>query len=162
MKRFIKGLFTAAAISLLFAGCSTTKINDQLRYKVLVESFEGITTSPSGGWVIKLRVNNQTSHQPTLHFGEGEIYVDNTLTAHAKLQQPVTLPKKAVSSISIPLEITVHSPLKVISLMLRVKDKNYNGVDIAFKASVEMVGKKRNIEVGKTPVNTILNKLGYK
>lgn len=162
MKRFIKTLVIYTLAAVILAGCSTSKISEQLRYKVLVESLEGISTSPSGGWIIKLRVNNMTSRQPTLHHGEGEIYIDGTLTAYAKLQQPITLPKKAVSSIAIPLEITVHSPLKVISLMLRVKDKNYSGVDVAFKASVEMMGKKHNIEVGRTPVNTILNKLGYK
>ena len=79
MKRFIKTLVIYTLAAVILAGCSTSKISEQLRYKVLVESLEGISTSPSGGWIIKLRVNNMTSRQPTLHHGEGEIYIDGEL-----------------------------------------------------------------------------------
>ena len=148
-------------IALIAASCAPKKIVNQMQENISVVSIENITGSISGGWVITLRVENNTSYQPTLQTAEGDIYVDNTLTAHASLMAPVTLPKKNISSIDIPLELNIHNPLKALSLVLRLSEKNFDNVDLTLNATVEMMGIKKSFAIEKSSANDILKKLGY-
>lgn len=148
-------------VALIAASCTPKKIVNQMQENISVVSIENITGSISGGWVITLRVENNTTYQPTLQTAEGDIYVDNTLTAHASLMAPVTLPKKNISSIDIPLELNIHNPLKALSLVLRLSEKNFDNVDLTLNATVEMMGIKKSFAIEKSSANDILKKLGY-
>lgn len=148
-------------VALFAASCTPKKIVNQMQENISVVAIENITGSISGGWVITLRVENNTSYQPTLQTAEGDIYVDNTLTAHASLMAPVTLPKKNISSIDIPLELNIHNPLKALSLVLRLSEKNFDNVDLTLNATVEMMGIKKSFAIEKSSANDILKKLGY-
>lgn len=148
-------------VALIAASCTPKKIVNQMQENISVVSIENITGSISGGWVITLRVENNTPYQPTLQTAEGDIYVDNTLTAHASLMAPVTLPKKNISSIDIPLELNIHNPLKALSLVLRLSEKNFDNVDLTLNATVEMMGIKKSFAIEKSSANDILKKLGY-
>lgn len=148
-------------VALIAASCTPKKIVNQMQENISVVSIENITGSISGGWVITLRVENSTPYQPTLQTAEGDIYVDNTLTAHASLMAPVTLPKKNISSIDIPLELNIHNPLKALSLVLRLSEKNFDNVDLTLNATVEMMGIKKSFGIEKSSANDILKKLGY-
>ena len=148
-------------VALIAASCTPKKIVNQMQENISVVAIENITGSISGGWVITLRVENNTSYQPTLQTAEGDIYVDNTLTAHASLMAPVTLPKKNISSIDIPLELNIHNPLKALSLVLRLSEKNFDNVDLTLNATVEMMGIKKSFGIEKSSANDILKKLGY-
>ncbi|MBQ5844028.1 MAG: hypothetical protein IIW52_04150 [Alistipes sp.] len=160
MKQIIK-LLTLLFIVVSICSCSPKRVAKQIEKGVTIEAIENISGSAAGGWVITLRVNNQTSYQPTLSNGQGDIYLDNVLTVHADITESITMPKRAVSSITIPLQISVKHPLKAISLLLRLKEKNFEGVDIAFNATVEMMGVKREIGTDKAPAKSILRRLGY-
>lgn len=148
-------------VALIAASCTPKKIVNQMQENISVVAIENITGSISGGWVITLRVENNTSYQPTLQTAEGDIYVDNTLTAHASLMAPVTLPKKNISSIDIPLELNIHNPLKALSLVLRLSEKNFDNVDLTLNATVEMMSIKKSFAIEKSSANDILKKLGY-
>lgn len=148
-------------VALIAASCTPKKIVNQMQENISVVAIENITGSISGGWVITLRVENSTPYQPTLQSAEGDIYVDNTLTAHASLMAPVTLPKKNISSIDIPLELNIHNPLKALSLVLRLSEKNFDNVDLTLNATVEMMGIKKSFAIEKSSANDILKKLGY-
>lgn len=148
-------------VALIAASCTPKKIVNQMQENISVVAIENITGSVSGGWVITLRVENSTPYQPTLQSAEGDIYVDNTLTAHASLMAPVTLPKKNISSIDIPLELNIHNPLKALSLVLRLSEKNFDNVDLTLNATVEMMGIKKSFAIEKSSANDILKKLGY-
>ena len=148
-------------VALIAASCTPKKVVNQMQENISVVAIENITGSISGGWVITLRVENNTTYQPTLQTAEGDIYVDNTLTAHASLMAPVTLPKKNISSIDIPLELNIHNPLKALSLVLRLSEKNFDNVDLTLNATVEMMGIKKSFAIEKSSANDILKKLGY-
>ena len=148
-------------VALIAASCTPKKIVNQMQENISVVAIENITGSISGGWVITLRVENNTSYQPTLQTAEGDIYVDNTLTAHASLMAPVTLPKKNISSIDIPLELNIHNPLKALSLVLRLSEKNFDNVDLTLNATVEMMGIKKSLAIEKSSANNKKKKLGY-
>ena len=148
-------------VALIAASCTPKKIVNQMQENISVVAIENITGSISGGWVITLRVENNTTYQPTLQTAEGDIYVDNTLTAHASLMAPVTLPKKNISSIDIPLELNIHNPLKALSLVLRLSEKNFDNVDLTLNATVEMMSIKKSFAIEKSSANDILKKLGY-
>ena len=64
MRSIIKSIIALAI--LLTVGCSPQKRAEKLQDKLAVESIENINGSLSGGWVVTLRVRNQTNYMPTL------------------------------------------------------------------------------------------------
>lgn len=151
-------LFAAIALS----SCSAQKTQSRLQEKLKIEAIEDISGSIGSGWVITIRVRNDSSFSPALTRGEGDIYVDGVKTAYVMLMSPVELPKRQTSSIEIPLSITIHSPLKALSLLMRLSQRNFDDIDIAFRASIKAVGAERNIVVERVGLNAILNQFGYK
>ena len=154
-------LIIIAIIAILTVSCSPKKIANQMQENISVVAIENISGSVSGGWVITLRIQNGTTYQPTLLSADGDIYVDNTLTAHASLMAPVTLPKKSISSIDIPLELNIKNPLKALSMVLRLSEKNFDNVEFSLNTTIEMMGIKKSFAIDRTPATGILNKLGY-
>jgi LEA14-like dessication related protein len=154
-------LIIITIIAILAVSCSPKKIANQIQENISVVAIENISGSVSGGWVITLRIQNGTTYQPTLLSADGDIYVDNTLTAHASLMAPVTLPKKSISSIDIPLELNIKNPLKALSMVLRLSEKNFDNVEFSLNTTIEMMGIKKSFAIDRTPATGILNKLGY-
>lgn len=150
-----------ALVALFVSSCSPRKVVNQMQENISVVAIENITGSIAGGWVVTLRVQNDTGYQPTLQAADGDIYLDNTLTAHASISEPITLPRKSISSIDIPLQINIHNPIKALALVLRLSEKNFDNVDVAFNATVEMMGVKKSIAIEKLPAKKLLDKLGY-
>jgi hypothetical protein len=70
------------------------------------------------------------------------------------------LHKRQTASISIPLNISIYNPLKALSLILRIKQRNFDGVDIAFSANIEMAGIKRTIGTERIAATTLLQSFG--
>jgi LEA14-like dessication related protein len=154
-------LILIATIALFAAGCSPKKIVNQMQENISVVGIENITGSISGGWVITLRIENNTGYEPTLQAAEGDIFLDNTLTAHASLMAPITLPKKSLSSLDIPLELKIHNPIKALALVLRVSERNFDKIDLSCNATIEMMGIKKSFTLDKSPAKNLLDKLGY-
>lgn len=144
MRRLIIAAITLFA---LFAtGCAQKKsAAERIQEKLGIEGIENITGSLSGGWVVTLRVRNETNYNPILKTGEGDLYCDNVHTAHVSLMAPVTLPKKSISSVDVPLEIKLYNPLRAIALLAKLSDKNFSGVEIAFDSDIEVMGITKHI-----------------
>ena len=159
--RELRVYITLLFCALLFANCTPRKVANQIQEKVAVEAVENITGSLSGGWVVTLRVRNDTGYQPTLQSAEADIFFSGTQTVHASLMAPITLPKHRISSIDIPLEISVQNPLKALSLLMQLSTQNYNGVEFSLTSTIELMGIKKDISIEKSSVQTILNQLGY-
>ena len=139
MRRLIIAAITLFA--LFAAGCAQKKsAAERIQEKLGIEGLENITGSLSGGWVVTLKVRNETNYNPILKTGEGDLYCDNIHTAHVSLMAPVTLPKRSISSVDVPLEIKIHNPLRAIALLTKLSDKNFSGVEIAFDSDIEVMG----------------------
>lgn len=163
MRLFITKLLAMLLLTTVsFSSCSAQKMQERMQEKLKIEAIENISGSIGSGWIITLRVRNDSSFSPVLTRGEGDIYIDGTKTAYVMLLSPVELPKHSTSSIDVPLSITIHSPLKAIALLMRLSQRNFDNIDIAFKASVKAMGAERNIVVERVGVNAILNQFGYK
>ena len=139
MRRLIITIITL--FTLFAAGCTQKKsAAERIQEKLGIEGIEKITGSLSGGWVVTLKVRNETNYNPILKTGEGDLYCDNIHTAHVSLMAPVTLPKRSISSVDVPLEIKIHNPLRAIALLTKLSDKNFSGVEIAFDSDIEVMG----------------------
>ena len=139
MRRLIITIITLFTI--FAAGCTQKKsAAERIQEKLGIEGIENITGSLSGGWVVTLKVRNETNYNPILKTGEGDLYCDNIHTAHVSLMAPVTLPKRSISSVDVPLEIKIHNPLRAIALLTKLSDKNFSGVEIAFDSDIEVMG----------------------
>ena len=139
MRRLVITIITLFA--LFAAGCTQKKsAAERIQEKLGIEGIENITGSLSGGWVVTLKVRNETNYNPILKTGEGDLYCDNIHTAHVSLMAPVTLPKRSISSVDVPLEIKIHNPLRAIALLTKLSDKNFSGVEIAFDSDIEVMG----------------------
>ena len=97
MRHYIKVLLSLFVVILLSVGCSQQKMANKIKREIGVEAIEDISGSINGGWVITLRVRNETGYEPTLSVAEGEVYVDGVMTAKISRMSPVTMPKKAIS-----------------------------------------------------------------
>ena len=139
MRRLVITIITL--FTLFAAGCTQKKsAAERIQEKLGIEGIENITGSLSGGWVVTLKVRNETNYNPILKTGEGDLYCDNVHTAHVSLMAPVTLPKKSISSVDVPLEIKLYNPLRAIALLAKLSDKNFSGVEIAFDSDIEVMG----------------------
>lgn len=139
MRRLVITIITL--FTLFAAGCTQKKsAAERIQEKLGIEGIENITGSLSGGWVVTLKVRNETNYNPILKTGEGDLYCDNIHTAHVSLMAPVTLPKRSISSVDVPLEIKIHNPLRAIALLTKLSDKNFSGVEIAFDSDIEVMG----------------------
>lgn len=142
------------------SSCSAKKMAERLSQQIAVEAVENISGSLDGGWIVKLRVRNDSNLNPTLSAGEGDIYLDGVRVAHASLLSPVTLPKHATSIIAIPLNISIYNPLKALSLMLKFSQRNFDGIDIAFSAHIKAGAIDRTIGSERVAANLLLKNLG--
>lgn len=159
MKKFLA--IVVIIFSLFAAGCSQKKsAAERIQEKLGIEGIENITGSLSGGWVVTLRVRNETGYTPVLKTGEGDLYCDNVLTAHASLMAPVTVPKKGIHAVDIPLEIKLHNPLRAIALLAKFGEKNFDGIEIAFDSDIEVMGIKKHFGSPRVAATELLNKLG--
>ena len=154
-------IIVIALVALFVSSCSPRKVVNQMQENISVVAIENITGSIAGGWVVTLRVQNDTGYQPTLQAADGDIYLDNTLTAHASLMAPITLPKKSLSSLDIPLELKIHNPIKALALVLRVSERNFDKIELSCNATIEMMGVKKSFTLDKSPAKNLLDKLGY-
>lgn len=158
MKHIIKLIVVILALS-VSVSCSPKKIADRMQQNISVVAVENVTGSVSGGWVITLRMKNGTGYQPTLQRAEADIFFDNSLTAHASLMAPITLPKNSEASIDIPVEITIHNSIKALSLLLRLSSKDFNGVELSLDATVCLMGVSKNLSFNKLSVKQLLETL---
>lgn len=157
VKLYILLLITA----ILCTNCSPKKVANKIQNGVKIEAVENIEGSLSGGWVVTLRIKNDTGYQPTLQSAEADIFMEGAQVIHASLRSPVTLPKKEVASIGIPLDISIKNPLKAFSLIMQFSNRNFEGIELSLVSTVEVMGIKRSIIIDKSPINQILTKLGY-
>lgn len=146
--------------ALLFTNCSTKRITKQIQERVEIEAVENISGSLSGGWVVTLRVRNDTAYQPTLQCAEADIYLSGTHTVRASLRSPITLPKRQVASVAIPLDISVKSPLKALALVMQFSSRNFEGIEVSLNSTVEVMGAKRDIVVGRVPAQELIKRIG--
>ena len=159
MKRFLA--IVIVILSLLTTACSEKKsAAERIQEKLGIEGIENITGSMSGGWVVTLRVRNETAYTPVLNKGEGDLYCDNVLTAHASIMAPVTIPKKGIHLVDVPLEIKLHNPLRAISLLVRLGEKHFEAVEIAFDSEIEVMGIKKHFGSPRVAATELLNSLG--
>ena len=160
MRGLIKFIF-AISVLLITAGCSEQKRIERLQGKIAVEAVENISGSLSDGWVVTLRIRNNTGYSPTISRADADIYCDNTLTVHAELTSEIKIPKNKICIVDIPLNIKINNPIKAFSLLLRLKDKRFDGTEIAFSADCEIMGIKRTIGTKRVATTTLFEKLGY-
>lgn len=159
MRRLIIAAITLFA--LFAAGCAQKKsAAERIQEKLGIEGIENITGSLSGGWVVTLRVRNETNYNPILKTGEGDLYCDNVHTAHVSLMAPVTLPKKSISSVDVPLEIKLYNPLRAIALLTKLSDKNFSGVEIAFDSDIEVMGITKHISSPRVAATKLFQDFG--
>ena len=158
MKRLLTILIVV--LSIFVTSCSQKKsAAERIQEKMGIEGIENITGSLSGGWVVTLRVRNETAYTPVLKTGEGDLYCDNVLTAHASLMAPVTVPKKGIHSVDVPLEIKIHNPLRAIALLSKLGNKNFEGVEIAYGADIEVMGIKKHVGSLRVAATELLKSL---
>lgn len=158
MKRLLTILIVV--LSIFVTSCSQKKsAAERIQEKMGIESIENITGSLSGGWVVTLRVRNETAYTPVLKTGEGDLYCDNVLTAHASLMAPVIVPKKGIHSVDVPLEIKIHNPLRAIALLSKLGNKNFEGVEIAYGADIEVMGIKKHVGSQRVAATELLKSL---
>ena len=129
--------------------------------KFAIEAVEGLEGSFSSGWRLKLRVRNDSAYSPRIIAAKADLYNGKSRLASATLSEPIEIPKRSVTSLTVPINLTLGNPLLALSLISRFKSGNFEGLQASLSLTVEVMGTTRTIEVGRTDINAILTKLGY-
>lgn len=129
--------------------------------KFAIETVEGLEGSFSSGWRLKLRVRNDSAYSPRIIAAKADLYNGKSRLASATLSEPIEIPKRSVTSLTVPINLTLGNPLLALSLISRFKSGNFEGLQASLSLTVEVMGTTRTIEVGRTDINAILTKLGY-
>lgn len=129
--------------------------------KFAIEAVEGIEGSFNSGWTLKLRIRNDSAYSPRIITAKADIYNGKARLASVTLSEQVEIPKRSVTSLSVPLNLSLGNPLLALSLLSRFKSGNFEGLQATFTLTVEILGTVRTIEIERTDINAILTKLGY-
>lgn len=156
-------LVAAIAVLLTLCGCNKENMRRRITEKIRVESLEKVSGSLSDGWVITLRVKNMTRYTPVVTDGTGEVYLNNRKVAVARLADKITVPKRSESvAIDVPINVTLSNPLQALSLWNAVRKGNYKGIDVSLDGHVKVAGMTKPITADHVPLETLMQKLGYK
>ena len=160
MKKLVRYILLTLVVTTL-VGCSAEKRAKRLQDKIAIEAIEGISGSLSSGWTVTLRMRNDTGYAPTINSAVAEIYFDNSPTVRAELTAPVHLPKKRTCIVDVPLKIEVVNTLKALSVAIRAKNNNFDKMELACDAEIEILGVKRHIGTERIAIKSLLEKLDY-
>ena len=157
----LRTVIIALMVALCTTGCNKQKMRQHIVEKVGIESLENITGSMAEGWRVTLRIKNETAYSPTIEQGTGYVLLDGSRVATLRLMEPVRIPKRQTSSVVVPVALSVSNPLKAISLVMRLGQKNVRGIEISLSATIEVAGSRRDIAIERIAADALLNKLGY-
>lgn len=129
--------------------------------KFAIESIEGLEGSLLTGWTLKLRVRNDSAFSPRITDATGCLYSGEQLVARVRLVGEVEVPKRQTTALSVPLSLSIDNPLLALSLLGRLKSRNFDGLEASMSATVEVMSSRRTIEIVRTDITTILKQLGY-
>ena len=129
--------------------------------KVSILSVVKVTGGLFEGFVVTVRVRNQSSMNISIYDGRADIYMDGSRTIAVRQQEGVTIPKNATTDIAVPLSVSLTNPLLALALYTRAKQKKFDGIDLSYSIEGSALGFKRRFADEHVPVKKILDKTGY-
>ena len=129
--------------------------------KFAIESIDGFEGSFNSGWKLNLQVRNDSAYSPRIIAAKANLYSGESRMASVTLTEPVEIPKRSVTSLALPLKLSLSNPILALSLLSRFKQGNFEGLQANLSLTFEIMGVTRTIEIGRTDINAILTKLGH-
>ena len=129
--------------------------------KFAIESIDGFEGSFNSGWKLNLQVRNDSAYSPRIIAAKANLYSGESRLASVTLTEQIVIPKRSVTSLTVPLKLSISNPILALSLLSRFKKGNFEDMQASLSLTFEVMGATRTIEIGRTDINAILTKLGH-
>ncbi len=137
-----KVLIVAAAV--LLASCG-----GNLRDKVTVVSAANVEMETLSKATVTLTVDNSSCHKIRIFDGRLRLHTDRGDIATVLLNEEITIPRKAVTELKVPLRIRFNDPLAALGIP--------SGVMVSGEARVRMGPLRKKIYVRDEPVSEFID-----
>lgn len=164
MKRFF---IVMALCALMVAGVTSCKKqgSEELpaatkKGVVRVEKFEGIELGSGLSGDVLLSVSNGLRSDITLTDGEIWVNFGDKKVVALQLTGEVTLPKKVVSSVRVPVSLTISSPLIAYGLVAKVVRGEFDKMTLTIDAEAKIGVARRRIYKENIPMQEAFRMVG--
>lgn len=155
-------LLAVAAVALAGVSCNGEKSAKKGKSgrTVTIEKFVGADAAGVGRYNVRLSVNNGTRHNITITDGELWLRLGSTTVCTVHLDEAVALPKRSVTEVTLPLSLSIDSPMAVLSLYGRLTRGDADKITISLRATGRAGGQSRTIERKDIPLADVLAMFG--
>lgn len=157
MKRVLYLVLTVAC-ALLLGSCNKERQAEKLREKIRFEGVEQIVPHGMSGVDVVVSVANQTRHKITLEEAELTLKYDRNKVLMLQLRDVVELPKRFEGELEISTRMKVYDPLSAIVVLNRVRNKNFDEMNVTIDAKVKVGPVRKNIFVADMDLPKFLSK----
>ena len=164
MKRFF-ALFLLCA--LMVAGVTSCKKQGgevlpaaSQKGTVRVEKFEGIERGSGLSGDVLLSVSNGLRSDITLTSGEIWVNFGGKRVVALQLTGEVTLPKKVISSVRVPVSLNISSPIVAYALATKVVRGDFDKMSLTIDAKAKIGAARRHIYKENIPVQEAFKMVG--
>lgn len=165
--RIIKRLtLLAVIVALALAGAScnrskkSSKTTSAQQEKFKIEKIENFKLNNLTSCELQLLVTNGTRVGLSLESGRLDIFYNKSRLGTITADAEVIIPKKATSSVTLPLSLAIDNPLAIYSVYGKLQRGDVNGITLSLTATVKAAGQRRTIERQNIPLATVLSMFG--
>lgn len=157
MKRVLYLAFVTTC-ALLFCSCNAERQAEKLREKIRFEGIEEITPRGLSGVDAVVSVANETRHKITLEEAAVTLNYDRNKVLMLQLRDVVELPKRFEGELEISTRMKVYDPLSAIVVLNRLRNQNFDAMNVTIDAKVKVGPVRKNIFVADMELQKFLSK----
>lgn len=128
--------------------------------QIRIEKFEGIERGKGLSGDLLLSVSNGLRSNISLTRGEMAVNIGGSTCCTFVLTDEVELPKRVVSSVRVPVSLTLTSPVVSYALLQKLMRGELNKISVTLDAEAKMGGVRRRIYRENIPLRDALQMMG--
>ena len=164
MKRFLVAIMLCVVVAMGATSCKRHG-GEQLptatqKGVVRIEQFEGIERGKGLSGELVLSVSNGLRSNITLTEAEVEINFGDKKIGSLALMGEVTLPKRVISSVKVPVSLTISSPLIAYGLLSKVLRGEFDKISVTIDAEAKVGPVHRHIYKENISIQEAMQSVG--
>ena len=139
---------------------SSEKPNTVRAEKLKVEKIEGFTRTGLLSGDLTVRICNDTRYALTVENGTATLCYSGSKVGALALREAVTIPKRATTSVRVPLEVHIGNPLAMYGAWNKVQRGELSDMTVSVEATLAAGIVKRNVVKNDIPLGVLLDMAG--
>lgn len=160
MKRVFFVIIVIAVLAFTGVSCNRQKKEAEIREKFKVEKVESFRANGLTSYDLGLLVTNSTRHEFTLESGFIDVFYAGSKLGTIVADDAVTVPKRATTSIQLPLTLNIGNPLAIYGAYGKIQQGEIDKITLSLTAQIKVAGIKQTVERKNIPLSTVLAMFG--